>query len=139
MTRKEAKIWLNKLYTRTDISDEYGDMEDMQPYEEAIDMAMKALEQESCEDTISRQAVLDLAILEVVDIDDIKALPSVTPQPRTGQWKRMSDFPNDVDDRFECSRCGNVVHHNNVMDLRTFSRWCGRCGSENTYKKEVEG
>ena len=46
MTREEAKIWLNKLYTRTDITDEYGDMEDMQPYEEALDMAIKALEQE---------------------------------------------------------------------------------------------
>ena len=37
----------NKLYTRTDITNEYGDMEDMQPYEEALDMAIKALEQES--------------------------------------------------------------------------------------------
>ena len=56
----------------------------------ALDMAIKALEQEPCEDVISRQAVLDMAttietddysgneLLEVVDIDDIKALPSVT-------------------------------------------------------------
>ena len=47
MTNEEAKIWLNKLYTRTDIIDEYGDMEDMQPYKEAVGMAIKALEQES--------------------------------------------------------------------------------------------
>ena len=43
MTREEAKNWLNKLYSRADITDEYGDMEDMQPYKEAVDMAIKAL------------------------------------------------------------------------------------------------
>ena len=43
MTRKEAKSWLRKLYARADITDEYGDMEDMQPYEEAINMAISAL------------------------------------------------------------------------------------------------
>lgn len=46
MTREEAKIWLNTLYMRADITDEYGDMEDMQPYEEAVNMAIQALEQE---------------------------------------------------------------------------------------------
>jgi len=50
MTREDAKTWLNKLYARADITNEYGDMEDMQPYEEAVDMAIKALEQEPCED-----------------------------------------------------------------------------------------
>lgn len=45
MTREEAIKWLNKLYARADITDEYGDMEDMQPYEEAVNMAIKALEQ----------------------------------------------------------------------------------------------
>ena len=43
MTREEAQNWLHKLYTRADITDEYGDMEDMQPYEEAINMAISAL------------------------------------------------------------------------------------------------
>ena len=57
---------------------------------EALDMAIKVLEKEPCEDVISRQAVLDMAItietddysgneiMEVVYIDDIKELPSVT-------------------------------------------------------------
>lgn len=44
MTRKEAIKWLNKLYARADITDEYGDMEDMQPYEEAINIAINSLE-----------------------------------------------------------------------------------------------
>ena len=45
MTREVAKNWLNKLYARADITDEYGDKEDMQPYEEAVNMAIEALEQ----------------------------------------------------------------------------------------------
>ena len=101
----------------------------------------------TCGDAISRKAVLDLAEWFYINqqhfivanlIDEVENMPSVTPQQRTGRWERMSDLPNDVDDRFECSRCGNVVHHRSVMDLRTFNRWCGRCGSENDYKKEME-
>ena len=46
MTRAEAIKILKKLYQRTDITDEYGDMEDMQPYEEVVDMAINALHRE---------------------------------------------------------------------------------------------
>lgn len=99
-----------------------------------------------CGDAISRQAAkkaLEDRFIELQKrhsenryetnfcLNTILELPSVTPQQRTGRWERMSDLPNDVDDRFKCSRCGNIVHYNNVMDLRTFSRWCGRCGSDN--------
>ena len=52
MTNEEAKKWLKKLYMRTDITDEYGDMEDMQPYEEAVNTAIKALEQATILDKI---------------------------------------------------------------------------------------
>lgn len=73
------------------IADEMPSME-CADWKEAISMAIEALEQEPCEDCISRQAVLDIAttiqtddfsgneIIEVVDVDDIKALPSVKPQ-----------------------------------------------------------
>jgi hypothetical protein len=44
MTKEEAKNWLNKLYVEADITDEYGDMVDMQPYSEAVDIAIEALE-----------------------------------------------------------------------------------------------
>lgn len=56
-----------------------------------------------CEDAISRQAVLDMAItiktddysgneiMDVVDIDDVKALPPVTPQLKTGRWIPVSE------------------------------------------------
>lgn len=51
--------------------------------------------------------------------------------PRKGKWLRMSDLSEQEDDRYECSRCGNVIHHKNEMNLYTFNSWCGRCGSDN--------
>jgi len=88
MTREEAKTWLNKLYARADITDEYGDMEDMQPYAEAVNMAIEALEQEPCDDVISRQAVMDcfkkwqpyMATRLWNFEQELSALPSVKPQ-----------------------------------------------------------
>jgi hypothetical protein len=68
MTRKEAIKWLNRLYIRADITDEYGDMEDMQPYEEAINIAINALkvdemynlEYENADEFISKRVLEDI-------------------------------------------------------------------------------
>ena len=49
-----------------------------------------------------------------------------------GEWLRMSDLPEKDDDRYKCSRCGNVIHYKNRMALYTFNSWCGRCGSDNS-------
>ena len=89
--------------------------------EEVKDKVIKALEQRPCEDCISRQAVLDMAttiqtddfsgneIIEVVDVDDIKALPSVTPTRPTGKWILKRTFPTKMYDEYlneyECSEC----------------------------------
>lgn len=51
---------------------------------------------------------------------------------RKGEWLRMSDEPED--DRYKCSRCGNVVTYKDKMNLYTFNSWCGRCGSDNHRK-----
>ena len=67
-------------------------------------------------------------------------MPSVTSQepttkalkPRKGEWLRMSDLSEQEDDRYKCSRCGNVIHQKNKIDLYTFHSWCGRCGSDNS-------
>lgn len=54
-----------------------------------------------------------------------------TLKPRKGEWLRMSDLSEQEDDRYKCSRCGNVIHYNDKMNLYTFNSWCGRCGSDN--------
>jgi len=51
---------------------------------------------------------------------------------RKGQWLRMSDLSEQEDNRYKCSRCGNVVHYNDKTNLYTFNSWCGRCGSDNS-------
>ena len=43
MTREEAIEYLHKLFMQAEITDEYGDMDDTEPYETAIDMAVEAL------------------------------------------------------------------------------------------------
>ena len=49
-----------------------------------------------------------------------------------GEWIRMSDLSEKDDDRYKCSRCGNVIHHKSRINLYTFNSWCGRCGSDNS-------
>lgn len=77
----------------------------------AMMMAVKALEQEPCEDAISRQAVQDYIakylsqylyndVREAVEVIDeyIGELPSVNPQSKTGHWIPVSErLPDDRD------------------------------------------
>ena len=69
------------------------------PTKEATMMAIKALEQEPSDDCVSRKALLDMAKSYntdgydsytplVVDVEDIEALPPVTPTPK---WISVSE------------------------------------------------
>lgn len=104
MTNEEAiKLLINATY-----SDEWQGNEDLTT---AHHMAIKALSAEPCEDCISRQAVIDLAItietddysgnevLEVVEVEEIKKLPSVTPQQLS-----VTDFAD------KCKECGKILN-----------------------------
>ena len=81
MTREEAVKVIRKMLAYTDLSDRANLKADMV---DACHLAIKILEQEPCEDAISRQEVLyliadyDLSMGQVVK--GIHALPSVTPQ-----------------------------------------------------------
>ena len=135
---------------------------------EACDMAIKALEKEPCEDCVSRQAVLDMTtvietddysgneIMEVVDTDDIKALPSVTPtkciatvkfskedmqklidekmkeivvERKKGEWKYSGSY--DVEGMLYCSCC---KHEIDVSEGHF--KFCPNCGAEMEVVKE---
>lgn len=134
MTREDAKTWLNKLYARTDITDEYGDMEDMQPYEEAVDMAIKALSQEPCDDVISREDAIKVTCndcqydkcryresKEYCDccgyIDRLRVLPSVQPKAKTGRWIKTKDG------YMRCDQCGS-------RGSAIKARYCHHCGAK---------
>ena len=49
MDNKEAIKYLNDLYVKADLTDEYGDCIDTTPYDEAIELAIKALEEKGAE------------------------------------------------------------------------------------------
>ena len=85
---------------------------------EAVEMAIKALEQEPCEDAISREAVLeliadyDLSMGQVVKV--IHALPSVTPSRPKGHWIKTP--------LLTCDRC-NKINKSGIE-----SNFCPNCG-----------
>ena len=110
MTTEKA-IEFGKIFLKT-IENEKGSA----TYE-FVEMAIKALDQEPCEDAISRQAVLEQIynwskdeFLRVTNPFDylrkrINSIPSVTPQPKIGHWiEEFNDLEGEV--RFTCSSCG---------------------------------
>ena len=107
---------------------------------EALDMAIKALEQEPCEDAISRQAVLD-AMYALCDTgknleenpwrdnlhidaiaDAIDNLPPVTPQPKAGHWIdiMVGDMPAQA-----CDQCNTFYP---LAYTGGGHKYCPNCG-----------
>ena len=110
---------------------------------------LKALEQEPCEDCISRQAVLDLVdsysesqsnVEDVTQdiISDIVVLPPVNPQPKTGYWiladeQNKEDVEND-NYRFICSEC----QYSDIHAKDTIVPYCWKCGTRMVEPQESE-
>jgi 5-methylcytosine-specific restriction endonuclease McrA len=122
MTTEKA-IEFGKIFLKT-IADEKGSA----TYE-FVEMAINALEQEPCEDVISREqaksAIRDRFkdLPSRVEINTIlNELPSVTPQPKTGHWQKISadKYSEHVAYYFRCSECGKDIigEHN----------YCPNCG-----------
>lgn len=113
MTREEAKGNLIHAIRWNDM-----------PNKEALNMAIKALEQQSCEDCVSREALLAMSdyigetpthsnpyaqIEEVVRVKDIEALPSVSPKYNTSEW--CHDCSEYDHDKHCCPRFNKVIRN----------------------------
>lgn len=137
MTNEEAINTLNSLKQYYNDKNEDGyvgfDNED----NEALDLAIKALEQQPCEDCVSRQTLIDKATSwgthftdseRAVSLTDIMSLPSVTPQPKRGQWeviRKEYEFMGGVVNESQgckCSNCGEIVKFK--------SDFCPSCGAD---------
>jgi len=115
MTREEAMLKIGELgcYARANGWDD--------DYTEAVNIAIKALEQEPCEDAISRQAALDALrtcfdtdsiydannAIDYIDyeeaVNEIEALPSVEPildKIRAEIEARLCDVVSDYTDGY---------------------------------------
>ena len=129
MTREDAIEILQGAIKKPNTKDGY--------LGQAIDMAIKALEQEpttkndlGVEDCVSRAEVLklmkdnwhthngDWAMQE--SMDDIRALPSMTPQePKTGHWNDISKYKGIAWYCSECERFTTMKHN-----------YCPNCGAK---------
>ena len=104
---------------------------------ESLDMAIKALEQESCNDVISRQDVLntldstDKFLDETRTVESYKTLleecyknlPPVTPARPKGHWIYGYTFP---DGQYrKCSVCKELV-----KVVAGDGNFCGHCGAK---------
>lgn len=125
MTREEAIAFFKDMNECT-----YDNLEPIQ-------MAIEALEQELCGDTISRQATIDAIYkkhiggkdaIENAPINDLYAcgleeaidavdnMPSITPQPKTGHWI-AADGDNAI-----CGCCNRLN--------RLYGTYCKHCGAK---------
>ena len=104
MTREEAILTLKYQH-------EYGQMES--DVHEALGMAIKELEQEPCEDYISRAEAIRIAsgYCHWSNIpDELAKLPPVQPKAKVGHWIKVIDEINSLGNKtwhHECSVCGN--------------------------------
>ena len=89
------------------------------------------ISQEPCEDVISREALLKmqyriddsatLSARDVVNVEDIKDAPVITPKEKVGHWvlhKESSVFGNI----YKCSEC-------NITNGNKFFKFCPYCGA----------
>ena len=128
----------------------------------AKSVILKALEQEPCEDAISRQAVLDAMsdtwkhICHVARrrkptkgeeavysdmVGTIKQLPSVNPQEsKTGQWINIEDRTDWYDTSYKCSCCGReiITPYDFKNNLYSDYPYC-HCGARMVGSQESEG
>lgn len=145
MTREQAIKILNK--EREYMKNHAGESQ-----VEAFTMAIKALEQEPCEDAISRQAVLKTLddMNNVLDVDRTVAnykellkecyevLPPVNPQePKTGHWIKEKSVYGWDGKSYQCSKCCRSIHLDlEVEDLNDYP-FC-HCGAKMVEPQESE-
>ena len=125
MTREEA---IKEL--------EFAKFTDDYVLHEALDIAIKSLKQESCEDAIRRQAGLDKEVYteteegwsgRTVDVKVIEALPSVKPQEKTGRWIKYGS-PRCGEQHYQCTACGYYINFGQWGELYTKEfKYCPNC------------
>ena len=153
MTREEAIDLLDTLI---------GMVEDSRnsDYDTAFRMGIKALEQEPCEDAISRQIIYDYVESHIQEINTgygdlnkhtnrilrmimeyIDKLPSVAPQPKTGHWEWAQYDYNPNIGNWHCSECKNIavvgVKKNEEGGIPIY-KYCPNCGAKMIEPQESE-
>ena len=125
MNREEA---INMLYGMRADNLNLDDAYTKDEYD-ALEMAIKALEQEPCDDCVKRQEVLDAITANCIWENEynltssrikkvVENLPSVASQPKTGRWIRTTDKAEHL--VWECDKCS--------WQQRFNTNYCPNCG-----------
>lgn len=98
------------------------------------ELAIKALEQQPCEDAISRAAAVKVAsgYCHPANIaKELAKLPPVTPKPETAHWIKVPD-----EETFFCSKCNARLY-----DEQTYLplNFCPNCGAKMIEQQGSEG
>ena len=137
MTREEKQKAIDVLKisapVRAVTQEEFSD------YIQILNKIMDWLEQEPCEDCISRQAVIDcykkwqpyIATRLWEFEKELSALPSVTPKQKTGHWIKVTNGRGG----HECDVCRDYApsYKNGDEHLTAF---CPNCGAKMTEGSE---
>lgn len=110
-------------------------------WNEALDMAIKSLEQEPCEDVISRKE-LDKALYDHFHDEDsqtnmtdvslgairnfVRNFPPVTLKQKIGHWIPMGLVDANGNRNYECSEC----HHGDTHAKTQIVPYCWYCGAK---------
>ena len=135
MTKEENIATLNEHleHWKRLLSEKICDQSEGEKTIDALQNAIKALEQEPCGDCISRQAVINAIknyasmlwekyyeqFPESTILEMIQELPSVTPQPKVGRWIYHDGY---IPYKNECSECGKR--------FGTDFHYCPNCGAD---------
>ena len=159
MTKEEAQIIIGNIPIKPEVLD---DCYDITEYQEAKAMAIEALAQQPCENSISKTEVINAihkTIYEFFDIADddseelindkdkllltinkaisnaVKALPSVIPQRKIGKWVKH-DTGHSI--YYDCSLCGCVAPCIETADrfIWKLSNYCPDCGADMRQKEK---
>ncbi len=132
MTKEEAKEWLDTLHY------DYNTCEETQDIAEAIRMAIQALEQQLCDNAISRDTAMMIVMGANNSTDAIRQiqdLPPVTPIRPKGEWKYDNTIQN-----WRCSKCNETPKTLGYVGTKEFMtehfKFCNHCGADMRGKAE---
>ena len=135
MTNKEA---IEELKTRYLTMSQCLDKEELHKANKAIDMAIQALEQEPCEDAISREVTKNALMNRINEsiVDCINAIPPVSVAEKVGKWKKIESGDKAFPESIVCSRCGCEnsyisewdEHNNPLSKAFKTTKYCPNCG-----------
>ena len=128
MTRQENILTLNEHldHWKRLLSEKICDQSEGEKTIDALQNAIKALEQERCADMVSRDAMWDvlqrLYGTEGELVEELMSLPPVLPMLKVGKWIYRKE-----EDSYRCSLCTFPCHKDNMGALPT--RYCAECGA----------